>query len=422
MDDGTAGMRRRVLMIAFHYPPMRGSSGLQRTLTFSNYLPARGWDTTVLTAHERAYAETSTDQLADIGSAVRVLRAPCWDASRHFAIRGAYPRSLALPDRWASWFYGAVLIGWREVLRWRPHAIWSTFPIPSAHRIAARLHRLTGVPWIADLRDSMTEDHYPREPRVREAYLRVEHEVIRRASAIVFTAPSALRMYGDRYRHSRTELWHVIGNGYDEEKFREAESRRSEKTQRTHRLWLHSGLLDPTDRNPIPFFDAVAALKRSGALTPERVQIVLRATSHDAHYAPLLADRAIADIVKLKPPLPYGEALAEMLSADALLLFQAASCNHQIPAKLYEYLRARRPILCLTDPRGDTASVARSAGIAETIRLDDVTSISIALRRFLSGDLPPAALIPSDAAIIGYSRSGQATRLAEILDEVVSRS
>jgi len=30
---------KRILMIAFHYPPLRGSSGIQRTLKFSRYLP-----------------------------------------------------------------------------------------------------------------------------------------------------------------------------------------------------------------------------------------------------------------------------------------------------------------------------------------------------------------------------------------------
>ena len=35
-------------MIAFHYPPMRGSSGIQRTLTFSQHLPRHGWQPLLL--------------------------------------------------------------------------------------------------------------------------------------------------------------------------------------------------------------------------------------------------------------------------------------------------------------------------------------------------------------------------------------
>ena len=44
-----------------------------------------------------------------------------------------------------------------------------------------------------------------------------------------------------------------------------------------------------------------------------------------------------------------------MLRADGLLILQAANCNEQIPAKLYKYLRARRPIVALTDPQATLA-------------------------------------------------------------------
>ena len=38
---------KRVLMIAFHYPPASVSSGIQRTLKFSAYLPELGWEPSV---------------------------------------------------------------------------------------------------------------------------------------------------------------------------------------------------------------------------------------------------------------------------------------------------------------------------------------------------------------------------------------
>lgn len=44
------------------------------------------------------------------------------------------------------------------------------------------------------------------------------------------------------------------------------------------------------------------------------------------------------------------------MSADRALLFQAPNRNHQIPAKLYEHLRAGNLILAMTGPTGDTAA------------------------------------------------------------------
>ena len=60
---------KRVLLIAFHFPPVRGSSGLQRTLAFSRYLPEFGWQPSVLTADPRAYEATGDDQLKYLGQA-----------------------------------------------------------------------------------------------------------------------------------------------------------------------------------------------------------------------------------------------------------------------------------------------------------------------------------------------------------------
>ena len=43
---------------------------------------------------------------------------------------------------------------------------------------------------------------------------------------------------------------------------------------------------------------------------------------------------------------------------------QVEGSLEQVPAKLYEYFRARRPILGLADPSGDTGRVMRESGVA----------------------------------------------------------
>ncbi len=418
MDTGPT---KRALLIAFHYPPMRGSSGLQRSLTFGNQLPDFGWQTTVVSAHPRAYPDTSSDQLSDIDPRVRVVRAQAWDAARHLSLAGRYPQFLATPDRWGSWITFGRAAAMREIRRQRPHVIWSTSPIPSAHAIAADVSRRSGLPWVADFRDSMTEENYPSDPRVRRVYRRIEEQVVERAAALVFTAPSTLRMYDERYPGRRTPLWSVIGNGYDEGKFdRAAASTSTSPVKDSRQVWLHSGLLDPTDRDPSEFFRAVQALKRADVLRADKVRIVLRASGHDATYAPLLEEHGIADIVTLAPPIPYADALAEMLQADALLLFQARNCNHQIPAKLYEYIRAQRPVLCLTDPNGDTAGEALAAGIARTFDLHSETALREALGDFATGKIKATTLVAATNAVGRYSRRGQCELLADLFERVVA--
>ena len=66
---------KRLLMIAFHFPPLAGSSGIQRTLCFARHLPRFGWEPLILTAHPRAYERLSNDQLMDVPSDAIVERA-----------------------------------------------------------------------------------------------------------------------------------------------------------------------------------------------------------------------------------------------------------------------------------------------------------------------------------------------------------
>ena len=64
---------------------------------------------------------------------------------------------------------------------------------------------------------------------------------------------------------------------------------------------------------------------------------------------------ALDDIVKIEPPVSYTDAIKEMVQSDALVVFQGSEFNSQIPAKVYEYIRAGRPILALIDKNGETA-------------------------------------------------------------------
>ncbi len=416
--DAPKGMKR-ILMIAYHYPPLRGSSGIQRTLAFSRDLREFGWQPIILSAHPRAYPGVGTDQLGDIPSDVPVHRPFALDTSRHLSIRGAYPKALALPDRWSSWLLGAVPTGWGIIRRHRPDAIWSTYPITTAHVIGLALHRISGLPWVADFRDSMTEANYPPDATVRRVRQKIERSTVERAARSVFTTPGAQRMYAERYPHLSAERWAMIPNGYDERPFRDAEGAGvPSRAEGSPTVLVHSGLLYPHERDPRPFFDAVGTLRRSGVISPQTLRIVLRASGSEDQYRPMLRERRIDDIVRLEPPIGYRAALAELLAADGLLLFQAANCNHQIPAKLYEYLRAGRPIFGMTDSRGDTARALLDAGVESIVPLDSEAEITAGLARFLDSVKRGATTVPGSDVVERYSRRARARELAALLDSV----
>lgn len=414
-------MKKRLLMVAFHFPPLVGSSGIQRTVRFAQQLPGCGWEAEVLSAHPRAYEQTGTDLLAELPPDLKVMRPFALDASRHLAIGGHYPGGLARPDRWLAWMVGAIPAGLHSIRKRRPLALWSTYPIPTAHLICYSLARLTGIPWVADFRDPMAHDGYPQDPKTWLSYLNVEKKVFATASCAVFATPGAARLYRTRYPDFASRI-HVIENGYDEDAFASAESMPRKALPTSGRFTLlHSGIVYPEWRNPKALFVAVRALLDCGEPLARILRLRFRAPVHTDWLAKLAAQHGLTDIVDIAPPLPYQEALREMLDANALLVLQGADCNDQIPAKVYEYLRARRPILGLTDERGDTAALLRQADMGPICALESSEAIQRSLLHWLQSlqnDVNPA---PNEVLVRSASRSMRTLSLAALLDKITGQ-
>lgn len=411
-------MSRRVLMIAYHYPPVGVSSGVHRALKFSQYLPEYGWEPVMLSISPNAYLRESQDQIGDIPAEVVVKRAWGFDIAKVFKSR--YPRFMGLPDRWVSWWPAAVLAGLHLIKKYQPEVLWSTYPIATAQLIAFTLHKMTDLPWVADLRDSMVDDHYPENPTQRRVFRWLEQKTVLNAAKLVFTTSGTLEMYQTRYPDAPHSRFEVITNGYDEMDFVRAAALLSDEPKEAGPLRLvHSGVLYPSERDPRPFFEAIAALKTEGTISVDILRVILRATGHDNDYAPLLKQLGIDDVVELAPALDYHRALAEMLVCDGLLLFQAANCDHQIPAKLYEYLRAGPPILALTTVAGETAAVLNEAGIGFQVAIDDCEAIKLGLMAFLRQHSDEALTGLPKAKVARYSRTARTAELARLLDELV---
>lgn len=402
-------------MIAYHFPPIHGSSGVQRTLRFAKYLREYSWEPIVLTAHPRAYEKTANDQLRDIPEQLTVVRAQAWDTARHFSIAGRYPGALARPDRWRTWWIGAVPAGLNLIKRFQPAAIWSTYPIATAHQIGATLHKHSRLPWIADFRDPMAQDGYPEDPKVWQSFARIERTATALASASTFTTPSAVDLYKSRYP-DRASCMHLLENGYDAETF---DTVVEEAPLSPGKLTLlHSGIVYPSERDPRQLFEALSLLKQRSPNTFNGLVVRFRAPVHDSLLLTLAQQFGVQEAIEVLPSIGYREALSEMLRADGLLILQAANCNAQVPAKLYEYFRAGRPILALTAPDGDTAAIAKAAGISTIAPLDDSQKIAALLDRFYSDRTTGAT--PDAEAILAASRQRRTAQLAELLDQVVS--
>jgi glycosyltransferase involved in cell wall biosynthesis len=269
----------------------------------------------------------------------------------------------------------------------------------------------------------MTEATYPPDITIRRLYQRIERQVARHSACLIFTAESSRRLYVERYPTLRVEQCLVIPNGYDEENFATLVMAPpgARPDNRPLRL-LHAGVIYPEERDPRPFFRALARLKRDGHVTAGTVRVDLRDPGSEDYYTAIVQELGIGDLVYLLPALPYRQSLQDCADADALLLFQAASCNHQIPAKVYEYFRLHKPILALTDAQGDTAGLLRDTGGATIVALNDEQALSRSIPRFLQAVRHGTHPLPDPMKIQCYSRHGQARTLAACFSRLISLS
>jgi glycosyltransferase involved in cell wall biosynthesis len=415
---------KRVLIVAFQFPPAGGSSGVQRALKFSKYLPEFGWEPLILTATPGAYRVVrGTEGDSGVPADIVVRRGWAVDAGRLIRLGGRHPPLIDLPDRWASWWLTAVPLGLGLIRRYKPKVIFSTFPIATAHLIGRSLSRVAGLPWIADFRDPMIEDDYPKGRLRRGILARLERSIVEESARVISVTSGLRGMFSERYPEQSVAKWQIIPNGFDEEDFQRLERRSGAgdtvvKAGSEIRL-VHSGIIYGHERNPAEFFAALGQLVENGELKSGDLKVVLRGSRNEAMCLKMIKRHQLQSYVELAPLTSYEAALREMEDADGLLLLQGANCNRQIPAKLYEYLKVQRPIIALTDPAGETGRLLLHHGIDTIAPLEDRDAIAWTIRDFLSRIKAGGAPIADEKEVNRYSRREGTKTLSSVLDEVM---
>lgn len=421
-------MVKRLLMVAFHYPPAQ-ASGTQRALSFSYDLPEFGWEPILLTAHPRAYEKIDADSIMNIPPDLRVHRTFALDAARHLAIKGRYSRLTAWPDRWANWYWSAIPVGLYLIFRYKPKAIWTTYPLATTLNIGYTLHKITGLPWVVDLRDPMVSGHHPHDPALKKVFAKIERKTVTHGTRIVVSTPGLQRFLAARYPELPEEKWLILPNGFNEKSFRNfiIPPKWPHALQSPLTL-VHSGTLytGANERHPGPFLQVLAQLRDQGIIgatsenSPNKIglRVILRATGNDATLNAMIKKRGLDTIVTTAPSLPYQEAIKEMMQADGLLLFQGEAFNHLIPAKLFEYLRTGRPLFALTGAKGDSARILHEAGLDSIAPMEDEKAIYQPFKNFLEQLRQGRSQLPNPQVVAGYSRREQSQRLATLLDAI----
>ena len=409
----------RVLLVTMYFPPA-GGGGVARPLKLATHLPELGIEVHVLAPDDPKWL--ARDDELDIPAQAHVHRAryhgprgrlPAEElhglegADRALRQAALFGRRLLVPDEFVSWGLTAIPAARRIVRDEKIDVLVTTSPPASVNLIGAAVKQATGVPWVADLRDSIAANPDRRVDRLavrvkERGQALVARLVAKHADAVVTvsdTISQELRDLGAK----RVE---TIPNGCDFEDFEGLEYLRGDRFRITHTGSFFG------HRDPKPFLAALA--ESDGDVV---VRFVGGLRSADREFA---AGLGLEDRLEVIPHMPRRSALALQRDSDALLLLlpEAGGRGRTVPSgKIFEYLAAERPILAAVPTDGVAAELVRRADAGVVVAPDDVEGLRSAIEglraRWQAGALDGGSLSPELREQL--SRRTRSREFAELL-------
>ncbi len=428
-------------MIAESFPP-ENYSGTARPYGFARYLSEFGYWPIVVCPRpddrrglDYGLLETLTDrcEIHRVGSLGRFLGlrrkptpppvgevpSPAIETpSRPAALPRVGPkgRLRRIVGRQLGLAWPAVVKGCQLALGRGFDAIWATGPSWTPFRAAYVLSRITGTPWVADLRDPMTYGTMwqPPDREAAEYVIRLERLALTTAARVVSVTPTMTQALRDKVSGPSGRWCVTITNGYLR---RATESRRD--LPRSQCLLCYVGRFSHKDRRPDVLFEGLSRACRDTSLAQDvRLQMI----GPNEHFQALARTCGIADQVVWTGEVPYAESQAYMVRADVLVLLLTGTLagRYILSGKIFDYLAARRPILGLVREDGDAARLMRDVEVGVVTGPSDPERVADGIRRcwrlWKDGRLDELA---PKGDISRFSRRNLTKELARLFDEVL---
>jgi hypothetical protein len=305
----------------------------------------------------------------------------------------------------------------RNASRSRRFDLVMSFANPySTNIIGALVAERENLPLIAHYSDPFVDSPFQIVPEhVRRGRLSAERRVLQRAEHVVFVNRQLRDWVLDRHDSGLVKNTHIIPHSYEAALFpRDAGSRSDGKV-----IFRHIGALYGP-RDGCSLLDALVLLRQR---KPDLLKSVMfEFVGPDLYgagtpFSAEVARRELNDPVRIESVVPYAESLAKMCAADVLVNIDAGTgAAIFLPSKLIEYLGARRPILCLTQPGSPAHEFCQAAG-GLTANVNKPDEIAVSIEKVA---LDRKILQPAEAMLSAYSVQSIARDWAGLFAHVVS--
>jgi glycosyltransferase involved in cell wall biosynthesis len=386
----------KLLFLAHTFPPLR-SSGCVRNWNIAKYLARMGWDVSVVTPHPRVWrfadnGDTYARSLEKEGIRLiltdhhwQFLFPETFSCSQHLGTRllGALFRRLAgsyYVDRGLGWSKPVESSCGRLNKDDVDVILTSGYPF-SSFRLAARIGKRLGKPYVLDYRDPWTGNPHMVIPK---SVARQEAELLDGSAAVTVVSPSWSSAMERRF-HLGSKL-HVVTNGYDPEDFSSVVPMRF-----GHFAMVYAGIFYPPRRVISPIFAALRLLK--GIKSDSLSKCVLHYFGpHSSHVEAEARRYDVSPQLVIHGNVSRQQVLSALRGAGLGIVIttvaEEVSAKEAgiIPAKVFEALGAGTPILIIAPPGTDIRPIAESTGLARCFSGSDSEGIAAFIQERMSGE------------------------------------
>lgn len=403
---------KRVLVITYYWPPS-GGSGVQRWLKFVKYLPSYGWEPVVYVPENPEYPVYDHSLEKDIPQNLEIIRRPIREPfgiykkltgrkkgerlgasflteekkggrMHHFALW--VRANFFIPDA-RKWWIRPSLRFLRKYLHDHPvDVVVTTGPPMSVHMIGLRLKKQLNIRWLADFRDPWTSVDFYHELNLMKwadrKHHRLEREVLEKADAVTVIS----RGMAVDFKRIVDREYALITNGFDEDDFTTEEITPDEKFS-----IAYFGSMGKA-RNPLALWKVLSELKAASA-DFKRDLVIRLVGSVDYQVLESIRQSGLEENLERTGYLVHDKMVREMKRSQVLLLVinDTPSAKLIATGKLFEYLAARRPVLCLGPEDGDAAQIIRATHSGKVCAFDSIEELMAVIREayacFLAKDV-----------------------------------
>ena len=437
---------KKVLFISYIFPPL-GGAGVQRSQKFVQFLPASGFLPIVVAGPGATDSRwTPRDASLTVPADVRILRVPEHPPFPSSTVRKRFGKLFALPTAFSRWWIRSATQLALSVIE-EADVIFATMSPFESATVASEVSRISGKPWIADLRDpwALDETVVYMSAMHRKIELARMRRLLWTASSIILNTPAAANALIRSFPEFHLRAVSAITNGFDLEDFSDAVLPRTNKKFRI----VHAGTLltdtgiavnrrrwhrllggaqpsaDISARSPLFLLEAIQQWQTHRPEIAQDIELVFAGVASDQERS-LANSFRIAGDVQFIGYVPHCESLALVRTADLLFLpmhnLPEGRPSLTVPAKTYEYMASGRPILAAV-PDGDAREFLSRCGTGLICRPDDIAAMVKILNQVYSSWKTGQSIVSSDTEYVRqFDRRVLTRTLAAVLNRVISQS